>query len=175
MARTSAGLIMYRWHDGRWQVFLVHPGGPFWRKKDLGAWSIPKGESSPEEDPLAAAKREFQEETSFTADGLFMELAPVKQPGGKIIRAWAFEGDCDPAAIKSNVFWEEWPPRSGKRQAFPEVDRAAWFDIEEAKARILKGQVPLLVELQRKLSSRSASAAAPAPAHSREGPSTQRA
>lgn len=168
MARKSAGLIMYRRREGRLQVFLVHPGGPFWKDKDLGAWSIPKGEYPPEEDPLSAAKREFQEETSFKADGPFMELTPVTQPGGKVVQAWAFEGDCDPTAVKSNTFWMEWPPRSGKRQAFPEVDRAAWFDLEEAKERILKGQVGLLVELQHKLSSDRASTTAHPPARSQE-------
>ena len=151
MAKKSAGLLMYRRRGGVLRVFLVHPGGPLWAGKDLGAWSIPKGEYSPEEDPLAAARREFEEETGFTPAGPFLELTPVKQPSGKIIQAWAFEGDCDPSAVKSNTFSMEWPPRSGGQQEFPEVDRAAWFDIEEAKQRILKGQVPLLLELEHKL------------------------
>jgi len=144
---------MYRFHDGDVEVFLVHPGGPFWAKKDLGAWSIPKGEFEPDEDPLAAATREFQEETGCVATGPFRPLTPVKQGGGKIVTAWAVEGDCDPATIKSNMFSIEWPPHSGKQREFPEVDRAAWLSIEEAKPRILKGQLPLIEELRRFLRS----------------------
>ena len=153
MAKKSAGLLMYRRQEGHFQVFLVHPGGPEWVRRDAGAWSIPKGEYQPDEDPLSAATREFEEETSFTASGPFTELTPVKQPGGKVVAAWAFEGDCDATQVKSNTFSMEWPPRSGRQQTFPEVDRAAWFDLEEAKQKILKGQVPLLAELQHKLSS----------------------
>jgi len=127
MANNSAGLLMYRHRGGILQVFLVHPGGPYWAKKDLGSWSIPKGEFTPDEDPLEAAKREFEEETGFSASGPFSPLTPIKQPSGKIVQAWAFEGDGDPSAIKSNTFSMEWPPRSGKYQEFPEVDRAGWF------------------------------------------------
>ena len=143
---------MYRFRDGDIEVFLVHPGGPFWAKKDLGAWSIPKGEYDPGEDPIAAARREFQEETGCVAAGPFTPLTPVKQGSGKIVTAWAVEGDCDPATIKSNTFSIEWPPHSGKRQEFPEIDRAGWFGIEEAKKKILKGQLPVIDELQGRLS-----------------------
>jgi predicted NUDIX family NTP pyrophosphohydrolase len=155
MAKTSAGLLMYRRRKEVLEVFLVHPGGPFWSNKDLGAWSIPKGEYRSDEDPLSAAKREFTEETGLQSGKEFIELPPIKQPGGKVVRAWAFEGDADPTAITSNSFSLEWPPRSGQQQAFPEVDRAAWFSLEEAKERIFKGQVSLLVELQRVCTDRS--------------------
>jgi len=155
MGKTSAGLLMYRRRKEALEVFLVHHGGPFWSKKDLGAWSIPKGEYRSDEDPLAAAKREFTEETGLQSGKEFIELTPIKQAGGKVVRAWAFEGDADPTAITSNSFSLEWPPRSGRQQTFPEVDRAAWFSIEEATQRILKGQVPLFGELQRLLSDRS--------------------
>jgi predicted NUDIX family NTP pyrophosphohydrolase len=149
MAKNSAGLLMYRRRGGILQVFLVHPGGPYWAKKDLGSWSIPKGEFPPEEEPFQAARREFEEETGFpAAAGHFRPLTPIRQPSGKMVHAWAFEGDCDPSAIKSNLFSMEWPPRSGKYQEFPEVDRAEWFTIETAKDKILKGQVGFLDELQ---------------------------
>jgi len=147
MRKKSAGLLMYRRPRGVLEVFLVHPGGPFWQKKDAGSWSIPKGEYMPGEDPLEAAKREFQEETSFKASGEFIPLTPRKQPSGKIISAWAFEGDCDAAAIKSNTFLMEWPPRSGRQQEFPEVDRAGWFSVPVAKEKIIKGQSSFLEEL----------------------------
>jgi predicted NUDIX family NTP pyrophosphohydrolase len=148
MAKKSAGLIMWRRRGPLLEVLLVHPGGPFWKGKDLGAWSIPKGEYLPEEDPLWAATREFEEETGFKPSGRFLKLTPVTQPSGKIICAWAFEGDGDPTTIKSNTFSTEWPPRSGRQQKFPEVDRAAWFELEEAKQKIQKGQVALLDEFQ---------------------------
>jgi predicted NUDIX family NTP pyrophosphohydrolase len=138
---------MYRRRRGVFEVFLVHPGGPFWKKKDAGSWSIPKGEYMPGEDPLDVAKREFQEETSFKAVGEFMPLTPRKQPSGKVITAWAFEGDCDASAIKSNTFLMEWPPRSGRQHEFPEVDRAGWFSISVAKDKIIKGQSSFLDEL----------------------------
>jgi predicted NUDIX family NTP pyrophosphohydrolase len=147
MAKKSAGLLMFRRGSGAVEVFLVHPGGPFWARKDEGVWSIPKGEYAPGEDPLEAAGREFQEETGFEAGGDFIPLTPRKQPSGKIVSAWAFEGDCDASAIKSNSFSMEWPPRSGKQEEFPEVDRAGWFTIPAAKEKILKGQVPFLDEL----------------------------
>jgi predicted NUDIX family NTP pyrophosphohydrolase len=140
MPKKSAGLVMYRRRRGVVEVLLVHPGGPFWEKKDAGSWSIPKGEYMPGEDPLEVAKREFQEEISFKASGEFIPLTPRKQPSGKIISAWAFEGDCDASAIKSNTFLIEWPPRSGRQQEFPEVDRAGWFSISAAKEKIVKGQ-----------------------------------
>lgn len=145
--KLSAGLLLYRRRGDVLEVFLVHPGGPFWAKKDLGAWSIPKGELAEGEDPLAAAKREFTEETGFPIEGEFRPLKPLRQPSGKTVAAWAVEGDCDPAELRSNTFEMEWPPKSGKRQAFPEVDRAAWFSIEEARERILAGQAPFLDEL----------------------------
>ena len=147
MPKKSAGLLMYRRRRGVLEVFLVHPGGPFWQKKDAGSWSIPKGEYVPGEDPLEAAKREFQEETSFKASGEFIPLTPRKQPSGKIISAWAFEGEGDASAIKSNTFLMEWPPRSGRQQEFPEVDRAGWFSVPVAKEKIIKGQSGFLEEL----------------------------
>ena len=147
MPKKSAGLLMYRRRRGVLEVFLVHPGGPFWQKKDVGSWSIPKGEYMPGEDPLEAAKREFQEETSFKVLGEFIPLTPRKQPSGKVISAWAFEGDGDASAIKSNTFQMEWPPRSGRQQEFPEVDRAGWFSIPAAKEKIIKGQSGFLGEL----------------------------
>jgi len=133
------------------EVLLVHPGGPFWAGKDEGAWSIPKGEYPPDEDPLAAAYREFQEETSCTATGDAIPLTSLKQPSGKIIFAWALEGDCDAGAIRSNTFSLEWPPRSGRRQEFPEVDRAAWFTLDAARIKIIKGQIGFLEELEEAL------------------------
>ena len=145
--KTSAAILLYRRRDDL-EVFLVHPGGPFWAKKDLGVWSLPKGELDEGEDPLAAAKREFTEETGFPIDGELRPLTPLRQPSGKTIVAWAGEGDCDPAALRSNTFSMEWPPKSGKRQEFPEVDRGAWFTIDEARKRIVKGQEPFLDELR---------------------------
>jgi predicted NUDIX family NTP pyrophosphohydrolase len=149
MVKQSAGLLLYRRRHGGLEVFLVHPGGPFWSGKDEGAWSIPKGEYATSEDPLDAARREFQEETGFAATGEVIPLTSLKQSSGKIVQAWALEGDCDAGAIRSNPFTMEWPPRSGRRQEFPEVDRAAWFTIEEARRRITKGQVGFLEELER--------------------------
>jgi predicted NUDIX family NTP pyrophosphohydrolase len=132
-------------------VLLVHPGGPFWARKDLGAWTLPKGEPAPGEEPLEAARREFREETGFSPEGPFLPLPPVRQRGGKEVLAWAVAGDVDPLALRSNTFSLEWPPRSGRRAEFPEVDRAAWFGIEAARERILPGQAPLLDELLRVL------------------------
>lgn len=149
MAVESAGLLMYRRKDRVIEVFLVHPGGPFFAGKDLGAWSIPKGIIHENEDALEAAKREFQEETGFNAEGRFIPLSAVKLKSGKVVRAWAVEGDHDPVEIKSNLFSMEWPPHSGKQREFPEVDRAAWFDVEEAKIKINEGQRDLLEELLR--------------------------
>ena len=149
MPKRSAGILMYRFRNDRLQVFLVHPGGPFWLKKDTGAWSIPKGEFNTTENPLAAAQREFQEETGFAVDGECHELTPQKQPGGKIVHAWAVKGDCDALAIRSNTFEMEWPPSSGKKQVFPEVDRAGWFEISQAKEKILQGQAAFIEQLQK--------------------------
>ena len=150
-AKQSAGLLVYRHRAGALEIFLVHPGGPFWAKKDAGAWSIPKGEFGADEDKLAAARREFHEETGLALDGVFVELAPVKQSGGKRVFAWAIEHDLDAVAVRSNSFSMEWPPRSGRTQEFPEVDRAAWFDVSLALAKILKGQQPLVLQLLARL------------------------
>jgi predicted NUDIX family NTP pyrophosphohydrolase len=152
MSPKSAGLLLYRTISGRLEVLLVHPGGPFWQKKDEGAWSIPKGEFEDSEDPLAAARREFQEETDAAPpQGKAVTLEPLRQPGGKTVHAWAVEGDFDPARLKSNTFSIEWPPNSGRRREFPEVDRAEWFPIESAERRILKGQAGFLDQLKAKL------------------------
>jgi predicted NUDIX family NTP pyrophosphohydrolase len=147
MAKRSAGLLMYRRRNGQLEVFLVHPGGPFWAKKDMGAWSICKGEYAENELALEAAKREFQEETGFTAQGNFLELGVVQQASGKIVTAWAFEGDCDPSKLISNLCQVEWPPRSGRTIEIPEVDRGGWFSIDAARERILKAQEPFLDRL----------------------------
>jgi predicted NUDIX family NTP pyrophosphohydrolase len=148
MPKKSAGLLVYRNADDSVEVFLVHPGGPFWTRKDEGSWSIPKGEFVEGEDPLEAAKREFKEETSFSVDGKFEALAPLRQPSGKIVYAWAVQGNVDGSAIRSNHFSMEWPPGSGKTREFPEVDRADWFDFNAARRKILKGQAPFLDQLQ---------------------------
>ena len=148
MPKPSAGLLMHRRSVGALEVLLVHPGGPLWVNRDLGIWSIPKGEIEHGEDPLAAARREFHEETGFAVHGPFIPLAPRTQRSGKIVQAWAVEGDCDPVRLVSGMFSMEWPPRSGERREFPEVDRAAWFGIGEARRRILPGQVGLLDELE---------------------------
>ena len=150
MGRKSAGLLLYRMRDREVEVFLIHPGGPFWAGKDEGAWSIPKGEFTDEE-PLDAARREFQEETGFPASGDFRPLAPIRQTGGKMVYAWAVEGDCDAGAIRSNTFTLEYPPRSGRWKEYPEADRAAWFPLAEARQKILKSQQPLLDQLEQRL------------------------
>jgi len=141
---------MYRFRGNQVEFLLVHPGGPFWRNKNEGAWTIPKGEVEQSEEALATAKREFEEELGAKPVGPFIELAPVRQKGGKIIHAWAFEGELDPLGIRSNVFSMEWPPRSGRLQEFPEVDRAAWFDLQTAKSKINLAQIALLEEAQQK-------------------------
>jgi predicted NUDIX family NTP pyrophosphohydrolase len=153
MPKRSAGFLPYRFRDGELEVFLVHPGGPFWAKKDKGAWSIPKGEIEPGEDHLEVARREYKEETGCEAQGSFIPLTPLKQPSGKIISAWACAGDCGPEAVRSNTFLMEWPPHSGQQQEFPEVDRAAWFPAEIAKEKILQGQRGFIEELEAILSS----------------------
>jgi len=142
MPKTSAGLLLYRHKAGALEIFLVHPGGPFWAKKDDGAWSIPKGEFQSGEDPLDAARREFTEETSLPASGDFVALKPLKQPGGKVVHAWAVQGDADPARVRSNSFVL-------KGREYPEIDRAAWFGLPEARKKILRGQVGFLDELER--------------------------
>lgn len=149
MPKTSAGLLLFRWRAGQLEVLLVHPGGPLWARKDEGAWSIPKGLVGEGEDALAAARREVEEETGTRPDGDFVPLTPIRQSADKTVKAWAIESDFDPANLASNTFEMEWPPRSGRRQTFPEVDRAAWFTIEEARRKILRGQLPLLDELAR--------------------------
>jgi predicted NUDIX family NTP pyrophosphohydrolase len=143
---------MYRRRPPDVEVFLVHPGGPYWAKKDFGSWSIPKGEYLDGEEPLETAEREFREETGSAAAGDFVALGQIQQPGGKIVTAWALEGDLDPATLISNTCWIEWPPRSGRQIEIPEVDRGAWFTIESARERISKGQIPLLDRLQKLLS-----------------------
>jgi predicted NUDIX family NTP pyrophosphohydrolase len=148
MAKISAGILLFRRRPPHLEVMLVHPGGPFWAKKDLGAWSIPKGLADEGEDLLAAAKREFLEETGATVEGEFLDLGAHKQPGGKIVVAWACEGDFDPATLKSNTFSLEWPPRSGRMPEFPEVDRAAWYSIDDALVKISKGQKPIVAALK---------------------------
>lgn len=152
MQRTSAGLLMYRQGEPGLEVFLVHPGGPFWVNKDLGAWSIPKGGYVADEPALDAAKREFHEETGFTAQGQFLELGVVKQAGGKLVTAWAFAGDFDAAKLTSNLCQIEWPPRSHRMIQVPEVDRGAWFSLPAARERILRTQIPFLDRLKRLLS-----------------------
>ena len=144
--KNSAGLLLYR-RRGELEVFLVHPGGPFWAKKDIGSWTIPKGEIAEGEESLEAAKREFLEETGFEINGNFQQLNAIKQAGGKIVQAWAIEGDCDPAQLKSNHFSIEWPPKSGKPREFPEVDRGGWFTVPEARTKILAGQIGLIDQL----------------------------
>lgn len=148
MPKTSAGLLLYRRAPAGLEVLLVHPGGPFWQGKDLGAWSIPKGEIGPDEDPLAAARREFREETGLEAPGPAAALGQLRQPGGKVVHAWALEGDADPGALRSNTFSMEWPRGSRRMQAFPEVDRAEWFGLAEARRRILPGQAAFLDALE---------------------------
>ncbi|MER9655624.1 NUDIX domain-containing protein [Mesorhizobium sp. M0152] len=153
MAKRSAGLLIYRRSDGDISVLLVHPGGPFWVKKDAGAWSIPKGLVDENEDELAAAQRETEEELGVKVEGPFARLGDYRQPGGKIVSAWSVEAgiEIDPAAIRSNVFTMEWPPRSGSMKQFPEVDRAGWFTLPEAAVKILPGQRPMLSDLAERL------------------------
>jgi predicted NUDIX family NTP pyrophosphohydrolase len=151
MAKKSAGLLLFRDVSGDLEVLLAHPGGPLWAKKDEGVWSIPKGEFEADEEPLAAAKREFAEETGMVPHGDFIQLGSLIQPSGKLVFAWAVKGDFDPAQLKSNTFPMEWPPKSGRQQEFPEVDRASWFSIESGMQKILKGQAPFLLQLQEKL------------------------
>lgn len=152
MSKISAGILLYRKINNHYEVLLVHPGGPFWKNKDEGAWTIPKGETEGGEELLTAAIREFYEETGIKLHGNFTALTPVKQKSGKLVHAWALEGDIDAAKIKSNTFEIEWPPRSGKSQSFPEIDKAAWYDIKSAKEKINPAQLGLLDELNLLLS-----------------------
>ena len=148
--RTSAGLLMFRIKKGL-EVLLAHPGGPYFVNKDGGAWSIPKGEPEPDEELLVTAQREFEEETGLKPTGPFIPLKPIQQKGGKVVHAWAFEGDCDPATLKSNTFRMEWPPHSGRQQEFPEIDRAEFFDLAMARRKIKAGQEALIDELEASL------------------------
>lgn len=149
--KKSAGILLFRIIDRRPEVFLVHPGGPFWAKKDTGSWSIPKGEFGEDENPQDAARREMEEETGIKTEGPFIELTPVRQRSGKIIYTWALQQDADPQSITSNFFEMEWPPKSGLSQSFPEIDRAAWFELPQAKKMLVPGQVAILDELETKL------------------------
>jgi predicted NUDIX family NTP pyrophosphohydrolase len=149
--KQSAGILMFRIRSNQLEVLLAHPGGPFWKKKDAGAWSIPKGEYKVDEEPLVAAIREFWEETGLKVNGVFIELTPVKQKSGKVVRAWAVEGDPDISSFGSNNFSMEWPPKTGKMVEFPEVDKWEWFGVDEAREKILEGQVGLVDELVLKL------------------------
>ena len=155
MSKRSAGILMYRRAVLRLELLLVHPGGPFWKKRDAGAWSIPKGEYAPGEEPLAVAVREFEEETGAKLLGEFQPLGDVVQKGGKIIAAWALEGDLDPATIRSNTFEIEWPPKSGRTAAFPEVDRAGWFSPDEARDKIVPSQSLFITRLEERIARRA--------------------
>jgi len=154
MAKQSAGILMYRQTGNDHEVLLVHPGGPFWRNKDLSAWSIPKGEYSEGDDPELTARREFAEETGAVLDGELQSLGSIRQAGGKVVTGFAVEGDFDVAGLISNTFEIEWPPRSGRKEIFPEVDRAQWFSFDEAHRKIIAGQRPLLDRLQEILAPR---------------------
>jgi predicted NUDIX family NTP pyrophosphohydrolase len=154
MSKISAGLLMYRVREGELEILLVHPGGPFWRTKDDGAWFIPKGEINPGEDHLAGAKREFEEETGLKPEGPFLPLGSVKQKSGKTVFAWTFAGDCDPALLKSNTFTMEWPPKSGLQQEFPEVDRADFFTLAQAKQKMHPVEFPFVASLQKLLATK---------------------
>ena len=157
MPKRSAGILLFRIRREQIEFFLIHPGGPFWINKDVGAWSIPKGEIEMGEEALNVAIREFKEETGQAIEGNFHELQPVKQKGGKLIFAWAIEGNIDETKIKSNTFEIEWPPKSGKRKLFPEVDKAQWFDLTSASEKINAGQLPLLEELNQMILERKKS------------------
>ena len=148
MPRTSAGILLYRRCNAELEVFLVHPGGPFWKNKDAGTWTIPKGEFNNDEPAMDAAIREFREETGFTLTGPFQPLSPIRQKGGKRVYAWAIAGDLDPATLSSNTFEIEWPRHSGRMQTFPEVDKGGWFSLDEARRIINPAQIPFLDELE---------------------------
>ena len=155
MGKKSAGLLVFRIRQNNLQIFLMHPGGPFFARKDLGAWSIPKGEIGENENEAEAAKREFEEETGFQFKGDLISLKPIKQKSGKTVVAWATEQDFDVSKIKSNLFEMEWPPKSGKYQQFPEMDRAEWFSVSDAKEKIIPGQNGLIEELEKIVVNRS--------------------
>jgi len=155
MPKTSAGILLFRQRSSGVEVMLVHPGGPFWAKKDEGAWSLPKGLADEGEDLIAAARREFFEETGATVSGAFIDLGAHKQPGGKTVVAFGCEGDFDPASLSSNLFSMEWPPRSGKSAEFPEVDKAGWFELNEAMKKVTKGQRPIIAALAERLGVKS--------------------
>lgn len=146
--KRSAGVLLFRRRGAELEVLLVHPGGPFWKNKDAGAWSIPKGEYTQEEDAFAAARREFTEETGLQVDGEFVALGEVRQPGGKYVSAWALEHDLDPSLVRSNTFSIHWPPKAGTMREFPEVDKADWFSLAAAREKMLKGQLEFLTRLQ---------------------------
>jgi predicted NUDIX family NTP pyrophosphohydrolase len=146
-SKRSAGIVLYRRRLGAIEILLVHPGGPYWEHRDDAAWSIPKGEYGSEEDALVAARREFMEETGSAVVGPFVALSPVRQPSGKVISAWAVEGDLDPLQLRSNTFLLEWPPNSGVMQSFPEVDRGAWYSLIDAPEKLSPGQRPFLLQL----------------------------
>ncbi|HEY9218486.1 MAG TPA: NUDIX domain-containing protein [Phenylobacterium sp.] len=154
MAATSAGILVFRRGEAGPQLLLAHPGGPYWARRDAGAWMIPKGEIDPGEDPLAAALREFREEVGTTLQGPFLELTPIRQKGGKLVLCWLVEADLDVTALASNSFEIEWPPGSGRRQAFPEIDAIAYFDVAEARTKILPSQAPLLDEALERIGDR---------------------
>lgn len=149
--KQSAGILLYRFRDSKPEFFLVHPGGPFWAKKENGAWSVPKGEFDEDERPIDAAQREFREETGQEISGLFLELKPVRQKSGKTVFCFAIEKDIDPSGIVSNTFEMEWPPRSGRKQIFPEIDRAGWFEFGVARIKILESQLPFIEEILEKI------------------------
>ena len=153
MPKASAGLLMYRKRNGQLEVLLVHLGGPFWKKKDSGAWFVPKGEITSGESELLAAQREFQEETGLVPTGEFLSLGSVKHKSGKTVTAWAFAGDCDPASLKSNTFEMEWPPKSGKRAQFPEIDRAEFFTVDRAREKMHPAEFEFLTRLEKLLES----------------------
>jgi predicted NUDIX family NTP pyrophosphohydrolase len=151
MPKQSAGILMFRFYQKELQVLLVHPGGPFFKNKDAGSWSIPKGEFGPGEEPLSAAIREFTEELGTVPEGNFIPLTKIVQKGGKSVFAWIIEGDLDSTAFTCNTFSMEWPPRSGRRQEFPEIDKAEWFNLQAAREKMLESQQPLLAELEAKV------------------------